>query len=656
MALSGGLSIRAKLNISIAIIFLLVMIFSTVVSVDRERQYALAVAKQQVTDLTTWYFDSLNTMMLTGTMDQRGLLREKLLSRDQVMEARVIRGLPVSFQYGPGLPDAQAVDDLDNIALQGEGQTVVSETEKGRVLTVLTPFEATRDTRGVDCLQCHEVPEGSVNGVVRVSFSLEQMDAKVKEETMFNIMMNMGLFSFGLLIANLLINRWFSRPISHMMQVLQERSVGNVNARMEWASNDEMGRLGEAFNTMADNINVAHEREHATAEELKSKVDNLLDVVNRVAEGDYTAKVGFGGDDAIGELATSLQVMVDYIRISIEEKREAVSVLQHKVDELLKIANKVAAGDLTAQVQIEGSDAFANLAMGVQGMIQSLHELVAKIQHSGVQLAAAATEISASMSQLEVTAENQAQTTNDIAATATEISATTKDLVLTMDEVAQVAERASDSAEDSHAGLTRMENIMRQLAEGVVTVAEKLELLKEKASSISGVVTTISKVADQTNLLSLNAAIEAEKAGEAGRGFAVVAVEIRRLADQAAVSTLDIEHMIKEMQASVATGVESIRFFTDLVRHGVNEVQVVSKQQSEIIELVETLSPRFEAVHQAMHFQSQGAEQINEAMINLNEDAQQTVESLRLSNRATHRLNDSAQSLQASVSRFKVEK
>ncbi|MDH5301898.1 MAG: methyl-accepting chemotaxis protein, partial [Gammaproteobacteria bacterium] len=86
------------------------------------------------------------------------------------------------------------------------------------------------------------------------------------------------------------------------------------------------------------------------------------------------------------------------------------------------------------------------------------------------------------------------------------------------------------------------------------------------------------------------------------------------------------------------------------------EVQIVSKQQSEIIDLVETLSPRFEAVHQAMHFQSQGAEQINEAMIKLNEDAQQTVESLRLANRATYRLNDSAQSLQASVSRFKVGK
>ncbi|MDH5300993.1 MAG: methyl-accepting chemotaxis protein, partial [Gammaproteobacteria bacterium] len=619
MAFSGGLSIRAKLNISIALIFLAVMVVSTLVSVDRERQYALSVAKQQVTDLTTWYFDSLNTMMLTGTMDQRGLLREKLLSRDHVREARVIRGLPVSIQYGSGSADAQAVDDLDNLALQGEPQTVVSETDTGRILTILTPFEATRDTRGVDCLACHEVPEGSVNGAVRVSFSLEEMDAKVKEETLFNIAMNLGLFALGLLIANLLINRWFNRPVSHMMEVLQSRSEGDENARMEWDSNDEMGRLGEVFNTMADNISVAHEREHATANELKSKVDSLLAVVNRVAEGDYSATVGFDGKDAIGELGTRLQVMVDYIRGSIEEKREAVDVLQQKVDLLLQVANHVAEGDLTASVHMEGEDAFAKLAMGVQGMIQSLNELVAQIQHSGVQLAAAATEISASMSQLEVTAENQAQTTHDIAATATEISATTKDLVLTMDEVGRVAERASNSAEDSHAGLSRMENIMRQLAEGVVTVGDKLELLKEKASSISGVVTTISKVADQTNLLSLNAAIEAEKAGESGRGFAVVAVEIRRLADQAAVSTLDIEHMIREMQDSVAVGVDSIRFFTDLVRHGVNEVQIVSKQQSEIIDLVETLSPRFEAVHQAMHFQSQGAEQINEAMIKLNE-------------------------------------
>ena len=96
----------------------------------------------------------------------------------------------------------------------------------------------------------------------------------------------------------------------------------------------------------------------------------------------------------------------------------------------------------------------------------------------------------------------------------------------------------------------------------------KLAVLNEKASNINQVVTTITKVADQTNLLSLNAAIEAEKAGEHGRGFAVVATEIRRLADQTAIASYDIEQLVKEMQSAVSAGVMGMDKFSEEVRRG----------------------------------------------------------------------------------------
>nr|WP_304949706.1 methyl-accepting chemotaxis protein [Verrucomicrobium spinosum] len=112
-------------------------------------------------------------------------------------------------------------------------------------------------------------------------------------------------------------------------------------------------------------------------------------------------------------------------------------------------------------------------------------------------------------------------------------------------------------------------------------------------------VTTITKVADQTNLLSLNAAIEAEKAGEYGRGFAVVATEIRRLADQTAVATSDIEQMVKEMQSAVSAGVMGMDRFSEEVRRGAEVVDQVGTQLTEIIEKVQTLTPSFETVNEA---------------------------------------------------------
>ncbi|MDH5216921.1 MAG: HAMP domain-containing protein, partial [Gammaproteobacteria bacterium] len=276
MNIFNNLSIRTRLNLIIALIFMLIIGIATLVGMQRERAYMLEVAKEQVIDLSTWYFDSLNTMMLTGTMDQRGILREKLLARSQVKEARVIRGDPVKKQYGAGRPDEQPVDELDRKALLGEVSVTVENTPEGRILTVLSPFKATDNTRGVNCLRCHDVPPGSVNGAIRVSYSLAHMDANISNETIANIMTNIVLFAIGMVLINILMRSWFIRPLDKLIHAVNRRGQGDTSIRVNLDTNDELGRLGRAFNTMADNINAAGEREHLTATDLQEKVDSLL--------------------------------------------------------------------------------------------------------------------------------------------------------------------------------------------------------------------------------------------------------------------------------------------------------------------------------------------------------------------------------------------
>lgn len=162
--------------------------------------------------------------------------------------------------------------------------------------------------------------------------------------------------------------------------------------------------------------------------------------------------------------------------------------------------------------------------------------------------------------------------------------------------------------------------------------------------------TTITKVADQTNLLSVNAAIEAEKAGEYGLGFLVVAREIRRLADQSAVATLDIEQMVRQMQSAVSTGVMEMDKFTEQVRHGVRSVAHVNGQLGQIIEQVQELSGRIESVSEGMSSQSQGAAQISDAMTQLTDGARQTAASLREFNSATEGLREVVASLRQELS------
>ncbi|NOY62019.1 MAG: methyl-accepting chemotaxis protein [Gammaproteobacteria bacterium] len=438
------------------------------------------------------------------------------------------------------------------------------------------------------------------------------------------------------------------------MMVVTKRSQGDTSIRAEVTGHDELGCLGDAFNTMADNVNRIAEREHDAAEALRSKVDILLAVVNRAAEGDLTGKVTFSGSDTIGELGVGLQTMIDNLDALIEGKRRDVALLQSRVDTILGVVTKAAEGDLTGHLSVEGDDAVAQLAAGVQRMVDNLNTLLAQVQESGIQVTSSGTEIAATAKQQEATVTQQAATANQIVATATEISATTKELVYTMDEVAAVAERTTDSAESSHSGLAKMEDTMGHVVDASATIAAKLEVLNEKAANINTVVTTITKVADQTNLLSLNAAIEAEKAGEYGLGFSVVATEIRRLADQTAVATWDIEQMVKEMQSAVSAGVMSVDKFSKEVQNSVDVVRQVGTELKQIIAQVQALTPRFESVHEGMQFQAQGAEQIKQAIVQLSEAAQQTVESLGQSNSAIERLNDAAHGLQTGVSRFKV--
>jgi methyl-accepting chemotaxis protein len=372
----------------------------------------------------------------------------------------------------------------------------------------------------------------------------------------------------------------------------------------------------------------------------------------RDSSADWTT---LSSNDEVNNVAATFDMMAKTLGDAVNRQRQATDELRRKVDTILRVVKQAAEGDLTGHMMtFNGSDAIDELGGGVQRMIENLNSLATQVQQSGIQVTSSATEIAATARQQEATVAEQAASTQEIMATVTQISATSKELVKTMDEVAQVAENTASSAGDGQAALTRMEATMRQMREATDSITNKLAVLSDKAGNINNVVVTINKVADQTNLLSLNAAIEAEKAGEYGRGFAVVATEIRRLADQTAVATWDIEQMVKEMQSAVSSGVMGMDKFSEEVSRGVEEVRQVGAQLARIIDQVQTLTPRFESVNEGMQSQAQAAEQISDSMIQLNETAQQTAESLRQSNTSIQQLKDAAHGLQSGVSRFKV--
>lgn len=327
--------------------------------------------------------------------------------------------------------------------------------------------------------------------------------------------------------------------------------------------------------------------------------------------------------------------------------------ISRPLTELVAAAKRFAHGDLSTRVPVVYDDEVGQVGIAFNQMADSFKNLIGKLHLTGDQLAHSTKEISAAAKEQETTVVQQESTTKEIGQTAQEISSTAKELARTMNELNAAAEQTSIFASSGKEGLNRMEYIMRQMVDASQNIATKLAVLSEKAGNITSVITTITKVADQTNLLSLNAAIEAEKAGEHGRTFAVIAREIRRLADQTGNATLDIEQTVNEIVSAVAAGVMSVDKFSEEIHTGVKQANSVSEQLSKILEHVQQQTNSFESINKGMQAQSVGAEQINESLTQLTEVAQHTSASIRQFHSAVEQLTDLAREVESTVSNIK---
>lgn len=324
------------------------------------------------------------------------------------------------------------------------------------------------------------------------------------------------------------------------------------------------------------------------------------------------------------------------------------------VHRMVTVIESMAGGDLTTRIDVRSSDEIGNMARHMNEFIDSLHETIRLFAANAMELASASTQLSDTSGQMAHGAESLASQSATVATAGEEMTATSRDIARNCQLAAESSKLAMAAAESGSDVVSQTVSVMGRIAERVQMTAVTIEGLGTRSDQIGEIVGTIEDIADQTNLLALNAAIEAARAGEQGRGFAVVADEVRALAGRTTRATREIGDMIKSIQTETRSAVGEMESGVREVQQGTGEASRSGDAIRQILAQIEALNLQVNQIATAAEEQTATTGEIATNMHQITDVVQQTSRGAQESAAAAHSLSSLAAGLQRVVSRFRI--
>lgn len=531
------MSLAKKINAALILIALVFLSTTIFFFYNDEKVLAEHFVEKNLESVAINYFDSVNTMMLTGTIANRKIIQDKIASQDGIVEARIIRAPALTKIFGAGNADQVAKSDFDREGLAGT-KAFKQFTEDGkRMMSFIMPIEASDDYRGTNCLTCHQVNNGEMLGAVKITYDLSSVDktiaSSITQATLLQLIIT--IISFGLLSYTLKKLVFFRlKRLTKTLKSVEEELDLNKEIKVHY--HDELGEVSLALNGMMSTFK-----------------QSFLSIA-----------------DASSKLITSAQ----------------------SVDEI---------SSLTRAAVLE--------------------------QKNGTDSVAAAI--------------------NELDASANEVQQNTQSAA---DKSVSASERATQGLSLAKQAKTGIDELRDKVTDNTGMITE----LNNKTNEVSSVLEVITAIAEQTNLLALNAAIEAARAGEQGRGFAVVADEVRSLATRTRESIDQIQSTIGALQQNAKGAVESMNEASQQANEKADDVANVANLLVDITEEIKELDELNCQISSAAKQQNLAADEINVNVVNISDVAEKSSEDAIRGKEISEHLLTLANDLNEQLAKFKL--
>jgi methyl-accepting chemotaxis protein len=395
------------------------------------------------------------------------------------------------------------------------------------------------------------------------------------------------------------------------------------------------------------------------ARRITRPITRLVEAAQRVGEGDLSETVAVTSRDEIGDLAQTFNHTIVRLRDQLhteserDDERKRREDLQENIIKFLDVAMEVSQGDLTKRGEVT-SDVLGNVVDAINLMVAEIGAIIADVRVAAMQVSASASQMTDSSGRMTEGAQAQAREASQVAASVEALTRSVRQVAESARASAQAAREALDAAQKGDIAVRDSLQGMQRIRGEVQSISKKIKSLGDRSLEISEIVNTIEDIASQTNLVALNAAIEAAGAGEAGLRFAVVADEVRKLAERSAKATKDIAVLIKNVQADTQDAVVVMEQGTLEVESGYRMTVQAGESLKAIADVSQRSAELAQEISEATQQQVRSAESVTQAMQSIQSVASQTELGVLEARRTVAELSRLAEELTASLARFKL--